>query len=683
MKESSPLCRDAADPAMKDARTLPVGLLVLTAALALPEPGGAARAPDADQVLPATTRESDGSLSGRDVLSRFGPRMARIVDFHGIAEHRSDLDAAVGDLLRSLAKQGHQLTAGPGDGRIFTGSQWCEIGPRAKVYHLAAPKKDLWVDILVFPSADDLAKRWPTFRRSIPHPNSGSTGPNRALIYNHAEAGNSVAIALFCGGNQVVNIGRRLSVAVPNRPDETTISPGEQERIWRTLDKELSTVCDVTWATVRHLACEEDLAWIPSPAAEQQLTADERVWGFLHLWHEVKYNFAFFDHVPELSWDRTRLRYLPLVKRDQSNEEYYRLLQRCMALLRDGHTQVFLSEPQDHPLVRATMVDGKVLIADVAAAPDPGQAPLKPGLEITHVAGQPVAEVLAQEVYPYVSASTPQDRDRRACRQLLAGQAGTLVTLTVSDLDAATREVALRRVDRRRIPWFAGRQDLVECRDLADGIVYVALNSFGSDRVAKEFDGIFDRIRRAKGLVLDVRQNGGGSSSNGYAIIGRLINEPLTGSVWKTRQYMPAYRAWGKKEEWYKGEPSQVRPRGSAPYLGPVVVLIGPGTVSAAEDFLIPLRTGNRATLIGEKTAGTTGQPLMVDLPGARQARICAKRDSYPDGTEFVGVGVIPDIEVKPTREDIALGRDAALAKAIEVLRSRSISQPPSAPARP
>jgi C-terminal processing protease CtpA/Prc len=114
-----------------------------------------------------------------------------------------------------------------------------------------------------------------------------------------------------------------------------------------------------------------------------------------------------------------------------------------------------------------------------------------------------------------------------------------------------------------------------------------------------------------------------------------------------------------------------------------VAVLIGPGTVSAAEDFLIPLRTGNRATLIGEKTAGTTGQPLMVDLPGGRQARICAKRDSYPNGKEFVGVGVIPDIEVKPTREDIALGRDVVLASAIEILRSRVTSQPSSASSLP
>ena len=51
-------------------------------------------------------------------------------------------------------------------------------------------------------------------------------------------------------------------------------------------------------------------------------------------------------------------------------------------------------------------------------------------------------------------------------------------------------------------------------------------------------------------------------------------------------------------------------------------------------------------------------------------ARICTKRDTYPDGREFVGIGVIPDIEIEPTRQDIAEGRDVVLEKALEVLNS-------------
>jgi len=87
-----------------------------------------------------------------------------------------------------------------------------------------------------------------------------------------------------------------------------------------------------------------------------------------------------------------------------------------------------------------------------------------------------------------------------------------------------------------------------------------------------------------------------------------------------------------------------------------VVVLVGPRTLSAAEDFLIPLHASHRAYLVGQRTAGSTGQPLFMMLPGGGGASICTKWDTYPDGREFVGVGVIPDVEVYPTQAEVAAG---------------------------
>ena len=94
-----------------------------------------------------------------------------------------------------------------------------------------------------------------------------------------------------------------------------------------------------------------------------------------------------------------------------------------------------------------------------------------------------------------------------------------------------------RRSDRSQPPWKNAPR--LEHRDLPGNIVYVALNSFGSPEIVDEFDDIFEKtIRDAKGLILDVRDNGGGSSSTGYAIIARLIDKPLPTSRWKTRKYL-------------------------------------------------------------------------------------------------------------------------------------------------
>lgn len=115
-----------------------------------------------------------------------------------------------------------------------------------------------------------------------------------------------------------------------------------------------------------------------------------------------------------------------------------------------------------------------------------------------------------------------------------------------------------------------------------------------------------------------------------------------------------------------------IEPKSSEPFLGPVVVLMGPETNSAAEDFVVPLHAAGRATIVGQKSRGSTGLPLKFRfLDGKIFGRVCTKRDQYPDGREFVGVGIIPDVEVHPTRADIAAARDVVLEKGLEILRKK------------
>jgi C-terminal processing protease CtpA/Prc len=102
-----------------------------------------------------------------------------------------------------------------------------------------------------------------------------------------------------------------------------------------------------------------------------------------------------------------------------------------------------------------------------------------------------------------------------------------------------------------------------------------------------------------------------------------------------------------------------------------MVVLTGHETASSAENFLVSIDSIKRATVVGQRTFGSTGQPLSFELPGGGKARICTKRNTYPDGRDIVGVGIIPDIEVNPTKEDRISGRDVVLEKALEVLKEK------------
>lgn len=100
----------------------------------------------------------------------------------------------------------------------------------------------------------------------------------------------------------------------------------------------------------------------------------------------------------------------------------------------------------------------------------------------------------------------------------------------------------------------------------------------------------------------------------------------------------------------------------------PTVVLMGNATASAAEDFLIYADALPHFTFMGDKSFGSTGQPYLFDLPGGGRARVCTKKDVYPDGREFVGYGISPDIFVKPTLDEYLQDKDVVLQKAMEFL---------------
>jgi carboxyl-terminal processing protease len=103
-----------------------------------------------------------------------------------------------------------------------------------------------------------------------------------------------------------------------------------------------------------------------------------------------------------------------------------------------------------------------------------------------------------------------------------------------------------------------------------------------------------------------------------------------------------------------------------------VLILTDARCFSACQDFVEPFKVNHRATIIGEHTAGSTGQPYNKDLGNGFSFRVSAKREYFPDGSEFEGIGVMPDIAIEPTPADLKAGRDPVLATASWLIRSES-----------
>lgn len=403
----------------------------------------------------------------------------------------------------------------------------------------------------------------------------------------------------------------------------------------------------------------------------ENLTEDEKVAGLSKFWSEVRYNFVNFDLIPDVNFDSLYFAYLPKVRRTTSTLEYYSLLEEFCVKLRDGHTNVLMpAELTDsvyaRPLLRTRLIEDKVLIIGIYD-PALSQKGLAVGQEIVKVNGLPVKDYAARYVTPTQISSTPQYKLVRVFDfALFKGSLTEPINLQVRNASNKISEHAIYRVKpevrsrKLQMPAFAYRM-------LEGNIAYVALNSFANDSTAIQFAAKFEEISKAKAIIFDVRNNGGGSTGPGWTILSYLIDKPTLIHSTYTRQYRPTHRAWNYDQE-IVVDKNSLFPHEKLLYTKPVVVLTSPRTFSAAEDFAAAFKTMNRGLIIGEPTGGSSGQPLLVTLPGNGTAIICTKRDMLGNGEDFVGKGVIPDKLVAPSVNDIRKGIDTELQMAISEL---------------
>lgn len=408
-------------------------------------------------------------------------------------------------------------------------------------------------------------------------------------------------------------------------------------------------------------------------------TATQKLWGLMQVWGTVKYNFAFFDHVPDLDWDAAVRAAIPRVLAAENRGEYYRRLNELTALLHDGHTLVIspslTNGENDNPPVEFQVVEDRILMVRAGDTEEIRAQGIRSGMELVAVGDVPAREYLQQNALRYYPGSTAQNGEAFGMFLFLNGPKNSTVQLTLKDVAGNTHTVTLtRNAQNRDGTLFKQRirdfPPFVESKMLDNGIAYLRLASFEAEQIADDVNAVLDQLDLdgLRGMILDLRYNMGGDDRYAYRIISRLIDRRVMGSTWSTREYLPAFASWGRPEQSYQGDTVTIEPSDRTRYLGPLVVLIGPNTVSTSEDFLVPLDYAGRALLIGEATAGTTGNPVNLVLPGGAILRVCSKRDVYPDGRQFVGRGIEPDITVHPTVAGIRANRDEVLEIALEVL---------------
>ena len=160
------------------------------------------------------------------------------------------------------------------------------------------------------------------------------------------------------------------------------------------------------------------------------LTASEKVYGLSKFWQEVNYNFVYLNRVDHKKWDSTYLSLIDEVQKTATDYEYYRLLKKFCAMLKDGHTTIDFPEKIQSKLSKTMFGEYRIFIENIdqkaiITRVNLSKKDILPiGSEIISVNGYPTKEYIVKFVSPYISSSTSHILEDISTSEMIQGLEG-------------------------------------------------------------------------------------------------------------------------------------------------------------------------------------------------------------------------------------------------------------------
>jgi hypothetical protein len=387
--------------------------------------------------------------------------------------------------------------------------------------------------------------------------------------------------------------------------------------------------------------------------------ADLRVLGVFRFWNVLEYWFPYRDLMEP---DRVAIlrEFAPAAWAAADAGAYRRTMRRLVARARDTHANL-QGGPRDLPpggtsVLPATLrrVEGRFVVDGYASDAEGAASGLRRGDVLVRIDGAPV-DSLTRAWAPDYGASNEAARHLALARALRRGRAGPASVEVERDgrrLTVATRRWPAAVLDPRAGSTHDRPGPAFQMlSDGRDSVAYLKLSGVAEGDAAE----YVRRAAAAGAWVIDIRNYP--RQFVVFALGSHLVGGPTPFARFTAgRTANPGAFAWTQPI---------LLPARPPRFAGRVVILVDETSISQSEYTAMAFRAAPGALVVGSTTAGADGNVSPVPLPGGLRAAISGIGVFYPDRRPTQQVGIVPDVEVRPTIAGLRAGRDEVLEAAV------------------
>jgi len=320
--------------------------------------------------------------------------------------------------------------------------------------------------------------------------------------------------------------------------------------------------------------------WAQEPPHDVTFAED-----FDELWRTLAERYCFFGE-KTTDWDAVRRRYRPLALTADSRDAFAAIVSDVLGELYDAHTHIG-DPPADarrgpyFDLWVEPAHDGSAIVTSVRESSAAADVGVRVGDALVAVDARPIAAIAAGIAPRCLSRPDPA-ATAYAYNVAASGRRSQPRTLSLRSRDGRIRPLLIPVKKPAELP-------NVDSRMLPGNIGLIVIRSFADDAVIASVDAALLTFKDTAGLIIDVRENGGGDTAVARPIMGRFITEPKPYARMRRRDGAGLGAPWTE----------MVEPRGPFTYRKPVAVLTTRWSASMAEGFPMGMRGLGRAVIVG------------------------------------------------------------------------------------